>query len=64
MPMLTERRLWLAATTVAIGILVLMIFQMRLERHETTRPRFDQPSIVIDPDDRQRLFSPPNSVWS
>ena len=40
--MLNERTLWRAAVTVAIGILLLMIFQPRSERREPTAPGFDE----------------------
>ena len=36
--MLTERRLWLGATTMAIGILLLLIVQPRLPRHDRPVP--------------------------
>ena len=41
--MLTERTLWLGATTVTIGLLLLMIFQPRPERRDRPTSRFDEP---------------------
>ena len=56
---MTERTLWLGATTTVIGILLLMMF--------VTPPSLDGPgptglaeikirSIVVDPNDRHRLY--------
>ena len=40
--MLSERTLWLGATTVAIGILLVMILQLGLKRRDATTPRVDE----------------------
>jgi hypothetical protein len=42
--MLTERTLWLGATTVTIGILLLMILQTWPERRDRATPRLDEPA--------------------
>jgi hypothetical protein len=41
--MLNERNLWLAATSVTIALLLLIIFQPPPERRDRTAPRFDEP---------------------
>jgi hypothetical protein len=41
--MLNERTLWRAAITVAIGLLLLMIFLPWTERRDRTTPGFDEP---------------------
>jgi photosystem II stability/assembly factor-like uncharacterized protein len=48
--MLTERTLWLGATTLAIGILLLMLLQTRPERRHRTTPRFDEPGAAARSD--------------
>ena len=45
--MLTERNLWLGATMVAIGILLLMMLQARQERRDTKTPRFDERASIL-----------------
>lgn len=41
--MITERNLWVGATAVAVGLLLLMILQLRPERRDRTAPGFDEP---------------------
>src|SRR5688572_2831885 len=48
--MLTERTLWLGATTVAICILLLMMLQTRPEPRDTSTPRFDEPGAAARSD--------------
>ena len=73
----SERTIWLGATTVTIGILLLMLLQTRpeprgaqvfrsIDNGATWRsldgtgpagiPGIPVHSIVVDPDDRQRLY--------
>src|SRR5687767_464766 len=48
--MRTERNLWRGATTLTIGILLLMTLQTRPERSHTTTPRFDEPGAAARSD--------------
>ena len=54
--LLTERTLWRGATTVAVGILLLMMLQTRREHRDTTTPRFGEPAAAA------RVRSPPGST--
>jgi hypothetical protein len=66
--MRTERNLWRGATTMAIGILLLMMLQTRPEHRDITTPRFDEPGAA--PRVCSPLFIPPfahdpatNNIW-
>jgi hypothetical protein len=56
---MTERTLWLGATTLVTGILLLMIF-VAPRRLDGSRPtglgEITLHSIVVDPNDRHRLY--------
>ncbi|HEX7282012.1 MAG TPA: hypothetical protein VF239_08155 [Vicinamibacterales bacterium] len=58
--MLTERNLWVGATSVAIGILLLMILQLPPERRGRAMPRFDDPGAAARSDLACR---PPDDGW-
>jgi hypothetical protein len=45
--LLTERNIWRGAATVAIGLLLVMMFQAWSERRGTTRPRVDEPGAAV-----------------
>jgi hypothetical protein len=45
-----ERNLWLGATTMAIGILLLMILQTWSERRDRATPRRDEPAAAARSD--------------
>ena len=53
--MLTERNVWFGATTALIGILLLIVVRTPFERRGGL-PGIPVHSIVVDPDDRQRLY--------
>ena len=59
--MLTERTLWLGATSVAVAILLLLILKMPDQRPGRAMPRFALPDIpvhsIVEPDDRRRYVS-------
>ena len=58
--MLTERNLWVGATTMAIGILLLMLLQLPAERRGRPTPRFDEPGAAARGDMACR---PPGNGW-
>jgi hypothetical protein len=53
----TERTLWRGATTIAIGILLLMMLQTRAERRDAATPRFGTPRFD---EPGSYLFIPPS----